>query len=344
MTDIAPADEHFKPKLRSHPFVRFGLRGLLSISMMWLLIQALPEVKFSDLGPQWHSGSAYWLVGAAAAKFTAFCFSTLRWGYVIDALAKKPRYLRLLSHFLAGQFVSNLLPTAFGGDVVRVSRLGNDLDDNPRAFASVAIDRLTGWLVLPLISIAAIAVQPGLQHVDRATGVAMAINIATLIGLTGMLIIAANRRFARDIDSMTGWKRFFVAIHLGIDALRKDRRNAADVIGVGIVFQVTQSLAVWMAARAIGLDAVTAGAALAFFPPSAIVQNIPLGVGGLGVREGAFLLFFGALGADPALTITLGLLVYLLTLGTSALGAPSFILGGGAPVQTSQDTGDESTT
>ena len=46
---------------------------------------------------------------------------------------------------LAGQFVGNVLPSTIGGDVLRVSRVG-DVDRVQRdiAFASVAIERLTG--------------------------------------------------------------------------------------------------------------------------------------------------------------------------------------------------------
>jgi len=72
---------------------------------------------------------------------------------------------------------------------------------------------------------------------------------------------------------------------------------------------------------------VTVGVALAFFPAAAIAQNLPVGLGGLGVREGIFVVFFGAVGAPRALSITLGLVVYGLTIVTSSLGAPSFVIG-----------------
>ena len=82
----------------------------------------------------------------------SYALSTLRWQRVLTAMRPGPGFRRLFSHFLSGQFISNVLPTAFGGDVIRVARLGRDLDDNPVAFASVTIERMTGWLVMPLIS------------------------------------------------------------------------------------------------------------------------------------------------------------------------------------------------
>ena len=58
------------------------------------------------------------------------------------------------------------------------------------------------------------------------------------------------------------------------------------------------------------------------------MQNLPLALGGLGVREAAFVLFFGALGVPDAKAIALGLLIYLVFIAASLAGAPSFAFGG----------------
>jgi uncharacterized membrane protein YbhN (UPF0104 family) len=58
---------------------------------------------------------------------------------------------------------------------------------------------------------------------------------------------------------------------------------------------------------------------------------IPISLGGLGVREGAFVLFLGPLGVPTASAVALGLLVYGLNLCVSLLGAPAFAVGGRTP-------------
>ncbi|MFN8052531.1 MAG: lysylphosphatidylglycerol synthase transmembrane domain-containing protein [Acidimicrobiales bacterium] len=304
--------------------IRLGLSAVMLAVLVW----RLPDVKWSDLGPRWNSTSPLWLVGAAATMLLAFALSALRWQRVLSAIRPTPPFRRMFSHFLAGQFVSNVLPTAFGGDVVRVARLGRDLSDTPTAFASVTIERLTGWLVLPLISLTALLAQSRLRGLGSATSLALSIAAGTLVALIGLLLVASNRRFATSVDQATGWRRFLVAIHVGVDALRRDPAASAEVVAVGAAFQLLQCVAVWMAAEAIGVTAVTLGVSLAFFPAAAIAQNLPVGLGGLGVREGVFVVFFGAVGAPRALSITLGLVVYGLTIVTSAFGAPSFVLGG----------------
>lgn len=308
-------------------FTSVPFRILLSAVMLAVLVWRLPDVKWGDLGPRWTPVSPLWLGGAALAMLAAFALSALRWQRVLSAMATPPPFSRMLNIFLAGQFVSNVLPSAFGGDVVRVARLGKVIDDRPRAFASVTIDRLTGWLVLPFITLVALSYQPELRELGHQTAVAASIATATLVALTVVLLVASNRRFARFADDAVGWRRFLIAIHVGIDALRCKPARALEVIAVGLAFQFLQCLAIWFAGHGIGIKEIEFGVVLVFFPAVAIAQNLPIGLGGLGIRESMFAAFFGAVGADPALSITLGLVVYLITIITSSFGAPSFAVG-----------------
>jgi len=126
----------------------------------------------------------------------------------------------------------------------------------------------------------------------------------------------------------SGWRRYLGAVHLGIVAFHGRTAQAARVLVAGLGFQFLQCVSVWCAARALRIPEVTLLAAMAFFPPTAVVQNFPLALGGLGVREAAFVLFFGALGVSHSQAIGLGLLVYLVFVLASLAGAPSFARGG----------------
>jgi uncharacterized membrane protein YbhN (UPF0104 family) len=308
--------------------VRLVIRLTLSVVMLAVLVWRIPDFDISELFPTFTASTAWWLVGAGATLLAAFALQTLRWGQVLIALGPRPRWPRLFNEFLAGQFLSNLLPAAIGGDVVRIARLGRDLDDYPVAFASVALERLTGWVVLPMISIATILSVDEFRTLGAVTVVALGISVGTLAALVGILAVASNRRWSGVARTATGWRRWIGAVHLGLVSIRRQPASVTAIIAAGSAFQIVQCLAVWMAARALELPEVTALAALAFFPPTAIAQNLPVGFGGLGVREGGFVFFFGALGASEPRAIALGLVTYLLTVATSAVGAPAFLLGG----------------
>ena len=111
------------------------------------------------------------------------CSRPLRWQKVLDVLGLHAGLRRLLSHYLAGQFVSNVLPTTIGGDVLRVSRLSRETGESPKSFASVVLERLTGWLVLPIISVVGFLVNPPLQHLGTPPRWPLGLAFATLLAL-----------------------------------------------------------------------------------------------------------------------------------------------------------------
>src|SRR5690606_34180014 len=235
---------------------------------------------------------------------------------------------RLTSHYLAGQFVSNVLPTTIGGDVLRVSRLSRDTGETPGTFASVVLERMTGWLVLPVITIIGFLVNPGLRQLGRATQLALLLAVGTLVGLAGVLTLAGSRRLGGRFASRSGWRRFAGAVHLGVARLRHQPGTAAGVLVAGFAYLLVLVLAAVAAAQALGLRPAGLTALLDFFPAVLIAQVLPISMSGLGVREGAFVLFLGPLGVATDEAVALGLLLYLLNLAVSLLGAPAFAAGG----------------
>jgi hypothetical protein len=305
------------------------LRIVVSLLMLAVLVANVPSFDWDVLVPEWTIATILWLAAAIVLTLVGFVLSAVRWQKVLDALGIHTDLRRLVRHYLAGQFVSNVLPTTIGGDVLRVSRLSRDTGESPGTFASVVLERLTGWLVLPILTIVGFAVNPGLRHLGEATGLALAIAFGTLILLGGVLLAVASRRVGGRIGTNEGWRRFAGAIHLGLRRLRESPGAAVGVLVAGFAYQLALVLAAMAAAQALGLKPAGLTALLAFFPAVLIAQVMPVPtISGLGVREGAFVLFLHPLGVAQDEAIALGLLLYLLNLGVSLLGAPAFAAGG----------------
>jgi uncharacterized membrane protein YbhN (UPF0104 family) len=308
--------------------VSLGVRLLVSALMLAVLVVKVPAFDPAELVPEWSVTTVVWLGVAAVLTLVGIVLSALRWQKVLDALEIDTHLPRLMSHYLAGQFVSNVLPTTIGGDVLRVSRLSRETGESPGTFASVVLERLTGWLVLPVITIVGFAVNPGLRGLGTATRVALALALGTLTLLVGVLLAASSTRIGGRFAAREGWRRFVGAIHLGVERLRSHPAAAANVLAAGFAYQLALVLAAVAAAQALGLRPAGLTALLAFFPAVLIAQVLPISMSGLGVREGAFVLFLGPLGVAQEQAIALGLLLYLLNLGVSLLGAPAFAAGG----------------
>jgi glycosyltransferase 2 family protein len=312
--------------------ISLAVRIVLSVVMLGVLIWRIPEFDADEVVPELTTESVVWLVVAAVLTLLGVVLSALRWQRVLEVLDLHAKMPRLLSHCLAGQFVSNVLPTTIGGDVLRVTRLSRETGEPEGTFASVVLERLTGWLVLPLISVVGFLVNPPLQHLGTATRAAVGLCFTTLLALCILLYAVADQRIGGRFAARDGWRRFAGAVHLGLAELRRQPRAAANLLLVGFAYQFVLVLAAVAAAQALDVRPAGLTALIAFFPAVAIAQVLPIGISGLGVREGAFALFLGPLGVSAEKAIALGLLLYLLNLGVSFLGAPAFAMGGRVPV------------
>lgn len=294
--------------------------GLLAL----LLIISRDELSALNLDSK--RAAAAWLVAGSLTIAAAFVTASARWWQVADTLDVKVSGRSMLSIYLAAQFVGNFLPTTIGGDVLRVNRLGRLCGSEANAFATVIIERLTGWVVLPLLTVAALASQPSLLT-HSGGQIAGGLALGTLAVLAFIVWIAEH---PRGLGRLAGGSRIrdaLGAVHTGLSVYRRHPRAARRLLGVGIAYQVLLVAATALIGAAIGADPGLR-AWLAFAPMVLIVQLMPFTIGGLGVREGALVLFLDAHGVNEGEAVLLGLLLYALTLLVSLAGAPTLALGG----------------
>jgi len=299
--------------------LRLGVSaGLLVFLFVWV------EIDFATLWPD--DGPAIaWLLAALSCIVGSVVLASLRWKQVCVALGLHIATWRLVWHNFAGQFVSNFVPTTVGGDVVRVARLGKDTGDRPLSFTTVIFERLSGWMVLPATIFTGLALDSHLRSLGAATRGAMIAAAITLLVLTIVILAAGNDYSGRLLARYESSLAWLHAIHEGLAVLRNKPRDVGRILLSGALYQGVLVLGFWCAAHSLGIEEFGFRAALAFVPAVLIVQVLPLGIGGLGVREGALVVFLGALDVPDEKAVALGLTIYALTILTSLIGLPSLV-------------------
>ena len=155
-----------------------------------------------------------------------------------------------------------------------------------------------------------------------------AMDATDLVLLVVVLWLVSHPRVGGKLTGSGRFQEFAGAVHLGAARFRRHPRAAVGVLVAAFGYQLLVVLAAFSAARAVDLDQLGITACLAFIPAVAMAQTLPISLGGLGIREGALVLFLHPLGVSNGRAIAIGLLVYGLNLLVSLLGAPSFALGG----------------
>lgn len=308
---------------RQRAGVRLGLRLLVSAVLFAIL---LTKIHFEDFVPREHT-SGTWAFLAAGILLMAFSFvvASWRWQRVLAVFGHHVRLRTLTKHYLAGQFVGNLLPSTVGGDVLRVSRSSADTTNTTEAFAAVVLERLTGFVVLPVLVYVGFAVNPSLFDVKRSS-LALIIATATLVFLGVILFLAGHPKAAGRFAHHDNWMRAIGAVHIGVDRLRRDRADAAVALIAALAYQVVVVSSVYCAFHVVDVRVPNA-AVLAYVPAVAMAQVVPITIGGLGVREGLLAFLLHPLGVPTGRAVAIGLLWYGMTLLVSVLGAPAFAVG-----------------
>lgn len=299
------------------------LRIAVSAGMLGYL---LSRFEVASVLPSHELSSLAWAALGVAVTGAALVLATVRWREVLRALDHRAELPALLSHYLAGTFVSNFLPTTVGGDVLRVTRLTASRGERPVAIASVMLERLTGFLVLPFLTLAALLGNPALRHLGQATRLALILSLGTLVALAVVLVVAGNPRVGSRLAGNASWLAFARAAHLVIERVRRHPADALPVLAASFAYQLTVVLAAWVAAHSLGLG-LGWSAMMAFVPVVAVAQALPLSVNGLGLREGALVVLLAPLGVATGEAVALGLLLYGMNLLVSLLGAPAFAVG-----------------
>ncbi|MCX7670969.1 MAG: flippase-like domain-containing protein [Anaerolineae bacterium] len=302
---------------------RNRVRGLLQVAIsVALLAFILRQVHWAEVWAALRRMDGRWLIVAWLLFLAGVIVRARRWQGLLDALAVHRPLRELVTWYLVGGFFNIVLPTGFGGDVVRAAELAQDTGRPARAVNSVIVDRYLGIMVLLAM---------GLIAAPLRAGVASAATLAAMAALFGGGLLAgwALRRPWRSAWADRPGRLGTIAGRLAklADAFAVyDRRALARGLVASFVFNVLQIG--WNVALGWGLGLrLPLVAYLVFVPLTAVALLLPA-FGGLGVRELTYVGLFGQIGVPAATAMALSLGVYIITVATGLLGGLVYLAGG----------------
>lgn len=288
-------------------WLRVALRVALSVGLLALLLisvdirvtlNRLREADWQDFG-----------IGLAIYQISVIGIGSARWRLLLEDLDQPPGLLQLIGLNWIGSLLSLALPTSFGGDLYRVFGLRSSVRATPAVVVSVLLDRLFGFASLALVGVSgALAV---LWTTGRAPVGAFG---ATILACAFLMLLLAIANGWVKLPSL-GWllsvkwieriRMHFVDAAVNIVT----SRHAASALLVSVLAQLGVVAAVGIAGRALGLE-VAPSYYLMLAPVALLASALPFSVGGLGVREGAFVLLFAEAGVVAANATALSLTFY----------------------------------
>jgi uncharacterized membrane protein YbhN (UPF0104 family) len=247
-----------------------------------------------------------------------------RWHRIVVLLGARLPPRDAVRWVFVGMFFNNVLPTAVGGDAVRIWLLRKSGAPLALSFGSVAIERGTGIVILGLM------VSTCVPAIWTKLGASASAFVLAGVGptlLAGLIVVALADKliaqwFPRSVARSMQW--------LGHELRRLAIRPPAfaELAALGIAASFTGLLAAYVLGESLGLQ-VALPAYIVLVGGSVLLSVLPISLGGWGVREVSMVTLFGAVGGSAEQALALSLLWGALPL--AGIAARGLMWSRGAP-------------
>jgi glycosyltransferase 2 family protein len=245
-----------------------------------------------------------------------------RWQQLLRARGIDDRLSWLTRAYFVAYTAGQLLPTAVGGDAVRIYETARRHTGRGGDVAgSVLLERALGGAAT--LALAAVGFVLAIGHYP--VGPYLWIEGAFVIG-TIILAVALFSRSVRPLLAKTvpllrliRLERPIRAAYEGIHGYRDHPGLLLGVFTLTLAVQSVRVLAIWFAGKAVGVD-LSPRPYYVMGPLLFLVLLVPFSVNGIAVRESFFVSFLGRLGVGADAAFATGFLFFLVTLCLSLPG------------------------
>jgi len=246
-----------------------------------------------------------------------------RWQRLLQARGIHERLSWLVRAYFVAYTAGQLLPTAVGGDAVRIYETARrHTGRGGQVAGSVLLERALGGAAT--LALAGVGFVLALGRYD--VGAYLWIEGAFVIGTIVLSVALFSRRIrpllAKTVPLLRAVRieRPIRAAYEGIHAYRDHPGLLGGVFSLTLVVQAVRVLAIWLAGRAVGVE-LSPRPYYVMGPLLFLVLLVPFSVNGIAVRESFFVSFLGNLGVDADKAFATGFLFFVVTLCLSVPGA-----------------------
>ena len=247
----------------------------------------------------------------------------VRWFLFMKALSFEAPIIQVCRYYFIGLFCNLFLPTSIGGDLVKAYGLSRGAGQKPKVYASVVLDRLSGFAGLVIVAL--IAYGYGGKIID-APSVIVPIAILTVLSLAigGMLFNRPVYRFFCGVFlKIPRFHKALMDMHKDVLLMQGKKRTGFGCIAVSCGVQVLSAYMYYLIALALH-QPVLALEFMIFTPIIAAVSFLP-SIGGLGFREGGWVYLLGKIGIAGGIAMSLSLIGFFFVVVVGLVGGIIYV-------------------
>jgi uncharacterized protein (TIRG00374 family) len=302
------------------------LKASISLALLaYLMYLAEPKKILEVLGHIWYDGGIVYLILALIIFIITLWVFSIRWQILVTGYGLKIPTHHLFKYYLIGLFFNNFLPTAIGGDVLRIYNLIKESGERTIGFASVMTERLSGitsTLILTIISIF-------ILFKDFDNQLLLYLAFVMLAAIVIFFTLIFNHRFLEyftKVVSPIQILRLGERIIKFLDALRfyqDDKIIYIKILLVSLLAQILIITNIYFLSLALKID-IPFTYLILVVPIIFLVTMLP-SINGIGFREGGYVVLLGKIGVSKAAALSLSFISIAMPMLVSLWGGLLFM-------------------
>jgi len=298
----------------------FVLRFGLSFLLLWFLFTKIIDIESTI--EVLKSADVTNLIWAGLVFLLIHGFLLTRWNILIKALDLSVTFINIFRFFFVGLFGNLFLPSAIGGDIIKIVGLCKYSDQKPRVVASVLIDRLSGFGGMVFLAITMFIL--GYNMIDDKTLMIPVISMG--VACFFIIMILFNEKMysfgCKIFAKFPKIQNKLMEIHYDLTLLKDKKKEGWKAIGISVISQATLCVSYYFTAKALHQD-ISFIYFLIFVPLICVASSFP-SIGGLGVREAGAAYLFAKIGVDSGIAVSLSLINFAFMAMVGLLGGVIF--------------------
>ena len=303
--------------------LRAGLKIAVSVGLIaYLILRVDIDEAVSLLG----SARSRWILVATTLLFLTHVLNCWRWRLCLVDTPRRPTGRELAISYATSLSVGLVLPSEFGGDLLRARDMKVGSGSGSSALVSVLWSRASGLSAALLVfGISGLLLPESLAMLSIAgfEKISLVLFAVSVVVLFNRSFVVALDRFVRSIPGPTRFRRVIQETSVAVLELATLRYRGLAILGLAVLAQLFMVTTNYCYSVALGLELSFLDLGLVV-PLITVASLIPLSLGGLGVKEGAFVLVLSGLGVAEEGALTLALLNRLVFTAMALLGGMVF--------------------
>lgn len=285
-------------------FISLSILGLIAFKINFdQVFDHLSHVKLS-----------VW-VGAVLCMVLQIVFLSYRWLAIINAHEKRIDYLNASQVTIASVLANYLFITSLGGLVVRVALSVQSGFSLVRSIAGTAIDRLMTLAALLILTIVFLPVSIGLS--DHQIAKQSLVALCVFGGAAVLFSLIIFNTFKKQIIFS---HRKVTACFKYLRVLFTDKPLLSKIVASSLLAQLSYFAAIYIVTMSYGLEFSWLNF-IAILPFVTVISSLPIGYGGWGIREGAFVYGLGLITIPADIAFSVSIQIGLVSILASLVAA-----------------------